>query len=198
MNQLKAFEKLGLFRISKAEHYRVLEERIQGIGALARLGLPLRVTKPDARAKKDDRAKHERQRLYSKHGGDTTLLPRLVEEYEPLVDPYDDKVDLESRVRSYLHVNCSICHVEAGGGNSAIDLHVGRPLDKMRLIDVPPIHDRFGLSDARLVAPGSPERSVLYHRISQRGRGQMPPLATSRIDERAQKLLREWIRGLKQ
>ena len=34
---------------------------------------------------------------------------------------------------------------------------------EMRLIDEAPIHDRFGIADARLVAPGSPERSVLYH-----------------------------------
>ena len=34
------------------------------------------------------------------------------------------------------------------------------PLAKMRLIDEAPQHDRFGIPDARLVAPGSPERSV--------------------------------------
>ena len=54
------------------------------------------------------------------------------------------------------------------------------PLDKMRLIDEVPIHDRFDIPDARLVAPGSPERSVLYQRISRRGTGQMPPAGVDR------------------
>src|SRR5207302_69497 len=29
----------------------------------------------------------------------------------PLVNPYDKHADLDARVRSYLHANCSICHV---------------------------------------------------------------------------------------
>src|SRR5205823_3786837 len=41
-----------------------------------------------------------------------------------LVNPYDVSQDLEARVRSYLHANCSACHVEAGGGNSRIRLNI--------------------------------------------------------------------------
>jgi putative heme-binding domain-containing protein len=48
-----------------------------------------------------------------------------------------------------------------------------------------------------LVAPGDPGRSVLLHRLSHRGRGQMPPLVTNRVDERAVTLLRDWIAQLK-
>jgi hypothetical protein len=81
----------------------------------------------------------------------------------------------EARVRSYLHVNCSTCHVKEGGGNARMELGLDTPLGAMRLIDEVPLHDRFGLADARLVAPGSPGRSVLYQRISRRGTGQMPP-----------------------
>ena len=56
------------------------------------------------------------------------------------------------------------------------------PLGEMRLIDEVPSHDRFDITDARLVAPGSPERSVLYQRISRRGTGQMPPLGSTEVD----------------
>jgi hypothetical protein len=38
---------------------------------------------------------------------------------------------------------------------------------------------------------------VLLHRLSIRGRGQMPQLATSQVDERAVKMLRQWIVSLK-
>jgi hypothetical protein len=63
----------------------------------------------------------------------------------------------------------------------------------MRLIDVPPLHPIDGNESARLVAPGSPERSTLLARVSRRGLGQMPPLATSAVDSEAVALLREWI-----
>jgi hypothetical protein len=104
---------------------------------------------------------------------------------------------LEKRDRSYLQANCAHCHVEAGGGNAAINLHVNTPRDKMKLIGEKPLHDRFGMAEALLVTPGSPERSVLYQRLTRRGKGQMPPLATHQVDEQAARLVREWIRGLK-
>jgi hypothetical protein len=49
------------------------------------------------------------------------------------------------------------------------------------------------LSDARLIAPGHPERSVLLNRISHRGEGHMPPLGTNVVDKEGVELLREWI-----
>jgi hypothetical protein len=53
------------------------------------------------------------------------------------------------------------------------------------------------LPDAKLIAPGHPERSVLLHRISQRKAGFMPPVATSVVDTEAVHLIDEWIKQLK-
>jgi uncharacterized repeat protein (TIGR03806 family) len=116
--------------------------------------------------------------------------------HERLADPYDTKAPLEARAKSYLHSNCAICHVEAGGGNAQMQLEFSTALDKMKIVDVPPYHDRFGLADARLIAPGHPERSVLLHRVAMRGRGQMPQLATTLVDRQAVEMLTEWIKGL--
>jgi hypothetical protein len=113
------------------------------------------------------------------------------------VNPYDPKQELDHRARAYLHANCSQCHVAAGGGNSQIDLEFTTASEKTRLFDVRPVHDTYGLPDARLVAPGSPERSVLLHRMSHRDRGHMPPLATSIVDRDAVKLMKEWIGGMR-
>jgi uncharacterized repeat protein (TIGR03806 family) len=113
-----------------------------------------------------------------------------------LVDPMDASADLTQRARSYLHVNCAQCHVDAGGGNAQIDLDFARTLDKMKIIDVAPQHDTFGIAGAKLIAPGHPERSVLLHRLAHRGRGQMPPLATSLVDEPAVEMLRAWVRAM--
>lgn len=126
----------------------------------------------------------------------STLLSQPPEKHDRLVDPYDASADLTARARSYLHANCAQCHVEAGGGNSAMELGFTTKLDKTRLIDVKPLHHTFDLPDARLVAPGSPERSVLLHRMTHRGPGHMPPLATSRVDEEAVRMMGEWIRSM--
>jgi putative heme-binding domain-containing protein len=67
----------------------------------------------------------------------------------------------------------------------------------MNLLGARPQHDTFGLGDAMLVAPGAPDRSVLVHRLARRGRGQMPPLVTNRVDEGAVRLFRDWIARLK-
>lgn len=110
-----------------------------------------------------------------------------------LVNPYDASQDLEARARSYLHVNCCSCHVAAGGGNSRMQLNLEQKRDEMQLIGAFPQHQSFGLSPAMLVAPGDPKRSVLYHRISRRGLGQMPPRGTHAIDHEAVQLIHDWI-----
>lgn len=126
----------------------------------------------------------------------SSLLPLANDEYARLSDPYDKAAKLEARAKSYLHSNCAICHIEAGGGNSPIQLEFATSLDKMKIIDAVPTHDKFGLPDARIVAPGHPERSVLLHRVVLRGRGQMPQLATRMVDKAAVEMLTEWIKQM--
>ena len=123
-------------------------------------------------------------------------LEKTPEQYERISNPYDPHAKLEARAKSYLHANCAICHIDAGGGNSQMQLEYATDLDKMKLIDAIPVHDKFGITDARLIAPGHPERSVLLNRMAKRGRGQMPQLATTLVDEPAVKMLTEWIAEL--
>lgn len=125
------------------------------------------------------------------------LLPKPASEYPALVNPYDPHADLQSRAKSYLHSNCSYCHTEAGGGNAQIDLAYEVPLDKMKAIDIAPLHHTFGIEDARIIAPGVPQRSVLLHRVGMRGAGQMPQLGTHRVDRAAAEMLGQWIESLK-
>jgi uncharacterized repeat protein (TIGR03806 family) len=127
----------------------------------------------------------------------TKALPKAPKDLDRLADPADAAQDLERRARAYLHVNCSVCHVEAGGGNAKMELGLATPREKMNLLAARPQHDTFGIADAMLVAPGAPDRSVLLHRLARRGPGQMPPLVTNRVDESAVRLFRDWIAGLK-
>jgi glucose/arabinose dehydrogenase/mono/diheme cytochrome c family protein len=123
-------------------------------------------------------------------------LPPRRDDRPRLVDPYDDSAPREDRVRSYLHVNCSTCHVKEGGGNSLMQLSLGTPADRMGVIDAEPMHTRFEIPDAKIVAPGDPERSILYQRISRRLTGQMPPLMSTEVDREAVDLIADWIRSL--
>jgi glucose/arabinose dehydrogenase/mono/diheme cytochrome c family protein len=113
---------------------------------------------------------------------------------ERFANPYDTTAPINARARAYLASNCAVCHVDAGGGNSQFSLDFSPTLDKLKLVDVAPLHDKFGIADAKLVAAGSPERSVLLHRVAVRGRGQMPQLGTTIVDTEAVKMLTEWIK----
>ncbi len=124
------------------------------------------------------------------------MLPARDAGRPQLVNPYDTSAPLEARVRSYLHVNCSACHVNEGGGNARMELDLTTALANTGLIDQIPLHDRLDIKDARLIAPGAPERSVLYQRLSRRGTGQMPPLVSTEVDRAALRFLAEWIRAL--
>jgi hypothetical protein len=124
------------------------------------------------------------------------ILAHPPSEQSQLTDPSDATAVLASRARSYLQANCAHCHVAAGGGNSAFDVHWYTSLPRTHLVDVKPLHDAFGLKDARLVAPEAPDRSVLLHRVATTSRGRMPPLGSAIVDEPAVQLLREWIRSV--
>lgn len=127
----------------------------------------------------------------------SNAVSKAREKLSKLADPYDVTADLEARARSYLHANCSVCHVEAGGGNAQMELEFTRARDRMNLLGARPQHDTFGVENAMLVAPGDPLRSVLFQRISRRGPGQMPPLVTTEVDARAVQLFRHWIAQMK-
>jgi hypothetical protein len=71
------------------------------------------------------------------------------------------------------------------------------PFSKMGILDVPPKHHDLGIAGAKLVLPGSPEKSVLLERIARRGKDQMPPLSSNEIDQQAVVLIRKWIEGLR-
>ncbi len=116
-----------------------------------------------------------------------------VEELPRLVDPYDPKADLNLRARSYLHANCANCHIRAGGGNAQFDINFAIEPEKMKLINFPALHKLPDLDRGLLVKPQDPLHSALLLRVSRRGRGQMPPLASNQLDQQAIELLKAWI-----
>ena len=79
-----------------------------------------------------------------------------------------------------------------------MELEFATALDKMRLLDAKPVHQTFDLPDAKLIAPGDPERSVLIHRIGDcAAPARCRRWRRSRVDEEGLELMREWCRSLK-
>jgi uncharacterized repeat protein (TIGR03806 family) len=113
-----------------------------------------------------------------------------------LVDPHDKTQPLEDRARSYFYTNCASCHVDAGGGNSLMNMDIGAKRDDMKIVGVKPLHLFPDNPAALLVKPGEPENSVVFLRMSRRGTGQMPPLGSNVVDQKSVELLREWITSL--
>jgi glucose/arabinose dehydrogenase len=184
-NQLAVLERSGVLRVDWAG-----EARNALRGALRAGGLDDK----QANAELGRRADAREQRPAPA----STLLPLPPERLARLPDPLDPKEPVEARARSYLQANCAHCHVEAGGGNAQMNLEFTAGAAKMKVIGVKPMHHTFDLPDARLIAPGRPESSVLLHRISHRGQGHMPPLATARVDPDAVRLITDWIRQVRE
>jgi mono/diheme cytochrome c family protein len=193
---LRTLEHLGVFRIEFKEHVEQArlawgkDSRSVGkpLEMLTRTTAALEAARPDPVA---DPAKSGPKPLF------TTLLPRSPDSYRRLVDPADERAPLEARARSYLHANCAICHTNAGGGNAQIDLDFRKQRNEMKLINETALHRLPDVAPDKLVEPGQPERSLLYLRISRRGPGQMPPLASSQVDEAAARLIADWIKEMK-
>ena len=128
---------------------------------------------------------------------DPQTLPSPLSEIPQLPNPYDTTANLSARMHTYFAVNCSHCHTPNGGGNARLNFGPWMPFEEQHLIDAVPEHDTFGIEDARLMAPGHPERSVLPVRMVRRGTGQMPPLGTLYPDTKGIELLMDWQSSLK-
>ena len=113
-----------------------------------------------------------------------------------LADPRDASAPLDARARAYLQVNCAHCHQLGAGGSANLFLGWRTPLAETHAVDAAPLQGTFGLPDARIIAPGEPERSVLYYRISKLGSGRMPRVGSSRVDVEGTRLIADWIAGM--
>ena len=115
----------------------------------------------------------------------------------PRLASYDDPHEsLERRARSYLQANCSHCHANPPGGYARLQLLALGSLADSGLVDVSPDFGSLGLPEARLIAAGAPERSLIHYRMGLTGPGRMPPLASRRPDQAGLQMLADWIRSI--
>jgi len=111
-------------------------------------------------------------------------------------DPHDPTFPIEARARSYLDINCAHCHRLGGvGGRSNFQLVETLPLARTGIINGRPLVPLLGI-DSRLVTPGQPDRSELFHRITLEAGGRMPLLGSEQTDRAGAELIRQWIEQL--
>lgn len=106
----------------------------------------------------------------------------------------DTNASLDARARSYLHSNCANCHRPNGPG-SFMDLRAVTALADTGACNVNPSDD-LDIADARIIAPGDADRSVLLARMRATDEHRMPPLASLIEDTEATDLIEDWIDAL--
>jgi putative heme-binding domain-containing protein len=109
-----------------------------------------------------------------------------------LFDPHDAKMPLDERVRSYLHVNCGVCH--NSGGDTTICIFFRRDLarEEMKVFRSPGVGS-FGVTEPRIIGPGDPYGSIVLYRMSKLGYARMPHVGSRVVDSRGVALMHDWI-----
>ena len=115
--------------------------------------------------------------------------------WEMIPDPAGT-APLAQRARAYLHANCGYCHRPNGTTPTNLDLRYTTALSTTHACDVAPTLSDLGITNSRLIAPGSAARSVLVARMDRTGADAMPPLTRHVIDEDGVQLVTSWINGL--
>ncbi len=123
--------------------------------------------------------------LFAEPIGDATQYPELAA-------VSDASATLEHRVRSYWDSNCSMCHDDSPSSPSW-DARFETPLADQGVLMATP-RAFAGPEDLRLIYPGEPDRSLLYHRVNSTVPGmRMPPILKNQVDQVYVDLLRSWI-----
>jgi len=89
-----------------------------------------------------------------------TLTPALTlppAQLPVIPDPFGNAA-LGSRARAYLHTNCSHCHRPTGPAPSDLDFRYTTALNATNACDITPTLGNLGITDARIIAPGSAAR----------------------------------------
>jgi len=114
-------------------------------------------------------------------------------------NPADTTLPLEERARSYMHINCGVCH-RPGGNFTDFDARYATPLKDTLLCGQKAektIPSEYMLTDPMRVDPGHPEKSVVSLRMhSLEPTFRMPQIGSRVIDDVGTKAMDDWILSL--
>jgi uncharacterized repeat protein (TIGR03806 family) len=121
--------------------------------------------------------------------------------FDKMVDISDTSASLEQRVKSYIDANCAHCH-GVGKGGSQWDARYNTPLNQMQIVNANTTGIRnylndYGIDNAKVVAAGAPEESILYIRDkSVNPNDRMPPIGRALEHGEYIQVLEQWIDSL--
>ena len=128
------------------------------------------------------------------------LQDNLPSNINTVVDYTDTSQDLETRVRSYVDINCASCHRDEGHCNyrpMRFAFSENNLLENLGLCVTPDQLLENLSPDQKLIKPGDPENSVVYYRLNVTAEEErMPLLGRSIIHNDGVALLGEWINSL--
>lgn len=108
----------------------------------------------------------------------------------------NNRASLDSRVKSYLAANCAQCHQPNGPARTLWDARFTTPMSRAGIVNGAALNV-FGNPAYRIVAPRSPENSLLLQRIASTDHYfRMPPIASTVVDQQAVDLVTRWINSL--
>ena len=117
--------------------------------------------------------------------GMVSEVPKELDSDHRLVDPFDAGQPLRRRARSYLDVNCSVCHAPGGNGSGTMDLRFDTPMSDTGM----------GHEDEVLIE-GRPFSSWIYKRMIYSGRLKMPNKLTIHHDKKGSRLIQDWVESM--
>jgi uncharacterized repeat protein (TIGR03806 family) len=110
-------------------------------------------------------------------------------------DPFGT-APLDARARAYLSSNCSHCHRPGGTGRGDLNLRFEATFADTKTCNKDPIGGALGMTNAKVIAPGDPARSVLAARMKSSQAYRMPPLARTTTDTVGVGVVESWIKSL--
>ncbi|MDZ4402139.1 PA14 domain-containing protein [Prosthecobacter sp.] len=127
----------------------------------------------------------------------TPLVEGDIPNYDKFAALSDNTASAEQRMRGYLDSNCSHCH-RPGGVHAFWDARYETPLGSASIVNGI-VQQNLGVNNAKVIAPQSVERSIMYLRMATATEHfKMPPLAKNVVDQDAIAMLEQWIAEVSQ
>lgn len=135
---------------------------------------------------------------FQQNGMLTVTPPAKLAPYPSEAALTDTAIPLETRVASYLQVNCANCHNGSAVGRANWDASFDRLFENRGLCDREPfeIVNPMRSIEERLVLPQNHSLSTLWIRANDRSSIAMPPIGSTVVDDIGVALLEEWIDGM--
>lgn len=102
----------------------------------------------------------------------------------------------------YLHANCGHCHNPESFVYTTVPLRLWESTKSLGSVEettgymTTVLQGNSFRPSEHVIEPGRPDYSELFYRISRRGDGQMPPLATEYVDPVGEQKIRAWIESM--